>query len=596
MAASRILPDNEPGIREIVLRERREREAELAIAEDREVPDGFTPWATMVPERGLPLDLREFPYQAAWYSDEVAFARNVCWMKAAQVGMSSAAWRWAAWRADEGDRCIYFFPTDDDVTEFGDQRIDPSIQQSPYLMSRTIGVKNKHSKQIGDGWLLLRGTQSKAAVQSVDADALVFDEYNYLNVVNLAQAERRVAGAQAAGRVPRIRRFGYPTDPGYGIDPIYQRSDRRVWHVTCPDCGEVQPLEWKDNVRWRSTDGGEVCRQGDDVFHETGDVFEAWRACRECDASLEAEEGKQGPIHHGKWVRTRPESRSIGFHVSRLIVPRTDLVEMVISSRKTAPSEVIAFWNNDLGLPFSPSEASLYRDAIEAACVFGGEQQSGYRGRNPVTMGIDVASARQLTVRVSEHVDGLRRALWLGMPEDFEECVELIERFRPHVVVVDHMPERRQARALAATFPGRVYLAAYNDDNASDAFRYDPKKNLITVNRTEAIDAMMDSIRRKTNVPLRQPPPRYVEQLMSPKRRTELDSKERPKRVYVSTGPDGDDYAHAEVYDLVAGEMLALIEQVRAVEAAAEGHHIADEQLGFTRTREIDDYYPGFQQ
>jgi hypothetical protein len=592
----RILPPRSPGIRDYAQAEVRERKAEKAIAEgDEDGPGNFREFAELIPERGLPLDMDEFPYQKAWYSDEVAYAREVCWKKAAQVGMSGAAFRWGAWRADEGDTVIIFFPTDDDVTEFGDKRIDPSIDDSAYLLGRIGSVRNKHIKRIGAGWLALRGTQSKATVQSVDADALVFDEYNYLHQGNLGQAERRVAGAQQAGRTPRIRRFGYPTLPGFGIDPIYARSDRRVWHVTCPECSDEQPITWKDNMRWRSEVGGDIHRQGRDEFEDAADVTEAWRACRTCEASFESAAGEPGPMHKGRWIKTRPESERIGFHVPRLIVPRTDLLELVHNSRKTSPADLEAFWNNDLGESYSPTEASLSQEMIDAACVFGGEQQSGYSDTWPVTMGVDVASERELTVRISVHMeDGRRRALWLGEPADFQEVAELVERFHPWVVVVDSMPERRQARGLAATFPGRVFLASYDHRNESDAFRYDPKKNLITINRTEALDAMMDSVRQKKNIPLRTPPKKYVSHLMSPKRRTVEDSKGLPKREYVSTGTDGDDYAHAEVYDMVASEMLALMEQVREVEAAAAGHHIADEQLGFRRSKDIDHYDPGF--
>lgn len=591
----RIAPPRSPGIRDVVQAELREREAAKAIAEGRDAPSSLREWALQVPERGVPLDLEEFPFQAAWYSDEVAYAREACWMKSAQVGMSTSAWRWAGWRADESDSVIYFFPTDDDVTEFGDRRIEPSIEDSPYLRARMTGVRTKHLKEIGSGALYLRGTQSKSAVQSVDADALVFDEYNYLHPGNLAHAERRIAGAQAAGRTPRIRRFGYPTVPGYGIDPIFRRSDRRYWHVTCPACEKEQPVEWEPNMRWRTVAGGEVMRHGRDEFSDLADVVEAWRACGECDASLEAKPGEKGPIHRGRWIRTRPESSLIGFHVSRLIVPRTDLISIVVNSRKTSPTDREAFWNNDLGMPFTPEEAALSQEQIEAACAYGGEQQSGSRSRFPRTMGVDVASERNLSARISEHgPDGKRTAVWIGEPTNFEEVVELIQRFQPTVVVIDSMPERRSARAVAALFPGIVFLASYDAKNDSDAFRYDPKKNLVTVNRTEALDAMMDSIRSLHNVPLRNPPRNYVSQLMSPKRRTEEDSRGRPQRLYVSTGPDGDDYAHAEVYDLVASEMMALVRQVEEVQRAARGEVVGDEQLGFTRKKDIDYYNPGF--
>lgn len=556
-------------------------------------------WAVLVPERGAPLDLEQFPFQKEWYSETIARAREVVWMKAAQVGMSAYAIRWAMRRAEQfGDRVIYFFPTDDDVTDFGDQRIEPSIQDSPFLLKRIPAhfVRHKHLKQIGAGDLSLKGTQSRSAVQSVDADALVFDEYEYLNQKNLAQAERRLAGAKAAGREPRIRRLGYPILPGDGISALYERSDKRVWHVTCPVCDEVQPLTWEDNMRWRTYAHSDEMRMGSDEYEDYRVVHEAWRACKECNASLEPADGETiGPIHRGEWVRTQPDSDLIGFHVSRLIVPRTDLEELVQNSRKTSPSDQEAFWNNDLGLPYAPAEAALTHDDLDRACSFGGELQSGYRGRNLVTAGVDVHSEYALNMRISEKMpSGERRALYIGEPENFNEVLQLLIAFRVDCAVIDSMPDRRLGRGVAARLPGRVHLCEYDDNPRSDALVFNQKKNIVRVNRTEAIDAMMDSIRHGRNIPLKMERPRWRSQMLAPKRRTVEDAQGRPKRVYDSTGPDGDHYAHAEVYDLVADQMLTLRGMASKSEAAAAGQTVDKEELGTQRGRGIDDYSPGF--
>lgn len=580
------------------IRELTREEAQRRAAEEKGTAKTMRAWALLVPERGVPLNLEDFPYQEDWYSDAIANAREVVWQKAAQVGMSAYAWRWAARRAEQyGDRVIYFFPTDDDVSDFGDQRIEPSIQESAYLLRRIPSnfVRQKHLKQIGAGWLALRGTQSKSAVQSVDADALVFDEYNYLHAANVAHAERRIAGSRAAGRFPRLRRFGYPTIAGAGISNYYELSDRRRWHVTCPSCGDVQPLEWGENMRWRAYEDGPVCRMGHDDYEDYREVVEAWRACRSCEASLEPPRGARlGPMHAGRWVATGKPGL-IGFHASRLIVPRTDLIELVQNSRKTSPTDQEVFWNNDLGLAYSPTEAALTEADVDAACSFGlDEAPSGYRGRNAVVGGLDVASERDLSMWVDELMpDGTTRALYLGEPKDFLEAAEVMRRYRISFLVCDGMPERRQARALSMTFPGRVVIAAYDERNEADAFKFDPKKNMVTINRTEAIDALFDSVRQQRRFPLRKPPRRFKSQLLSPKRRTEISATTgKAKRVYVKTGPDGDDYAHAGVYALVAKEMWALRQHIEAQMAEAQGQIIANERMGL-RTPEVDEYDPG---
>lgn len=568
--------DSGPSIFEVAQSEHRRRDAV-----QRETGRSMRAWSELVPERGKPLNFVDFPYQAEWYSDEIAALREVVWMKAAQVGMSNYAWRWGARRAEQfGDRVIYFFPTDDDVTAFGDQRIEPSIQSSEFLLSkiRPEYVRNKHMKRIGAGDLSLRGTKSKTSVQSVDADALVFDELEYHDKANLEQALRRLAGAKAAGRDPRLRWLGYPLLPGSGIHAMYTRSDQREWRVTCPSCGSEQTLTWERNMRWRSDAAGdEVLRHGHDEYNAYDDVTAAWRACFDCDASLE------DAVRTGRWVARFPGRKLVGYHVSRLIVPNTDLAELVKSSRQTNPSQVEAFYNNDLGLPYVSAEAALSEQDVLAACSMGGERLTSYHGRFPIVAGVDVASERALSMWIDElSPDGLDRAIWIGEPLDFHEVVELIRRFNVNMTVIDSMPERRQARAVAATFPGRVILSEYEWRNEADAYRYDPQKNIVRINRTEGIDAFMESIRRQRRVPLRVPPPRFVSQLTSPKRTVELDPKgRRPQRVYVSTGAEGDDYTHAGTYALTAKGLWQLKQQVDDQLAQAAGTAVADERFGW---------------
>lgn len=592
------------------LRVRERREAERRQEESKAQPiRSILEYATLIPEsRYGPIDLAWFPFQREpFYDDEIARVPEVVFAKSTQVGASTGLWRWVVWLADQfGERAIYFFPTKDDVTDFGDQRIEPSIEASEYLQGRLSekSVRRKTYKQIGLGDITLRGMKSRSGVQSVDADALVVDEYDDCDEGNISQAERRLSGAKAAGRSPRIRRAGRPSLPGYGIDLLYQESDQRKWLVECPECGDVQPIEWGENLRWRTAAGGdEILRPGNDKFEREKDVLEAWRACRRCDASLEAPDPlvPEGPLFDGRWVaQATGAGRVPGFHVQRLIVPRTDLAAVVIASRATKLTKVEAFYNADLGEAWAAEDAQLTDENIDAArsdpdaLVESIEQ---YRGRNLVTAGLDTAGSRALNIRVSEIMpDGRRRAIYLGQPETFEEVEGLMQRLRISLLVVDHMSERRHARTLAARNPGRVFLCRYDEQPEADAVRYNAEKNLITVNRTEAIDAMMDEIRHLENVLLRNLPPFYREQMKSLKRRIEEDSKGRPRKVYKPTGSVGDDYAHAEVYDLVAKQMADLLEMYKKG-VGEEPQEVTPETYGVKRARlgwDADGYEGGF--
>jgi phage terminase large subunit GpA-like protein len=389
-------------------------------------------WQAKVPEPGYgPLDFDRFPFQREWYSEEVARAAEVVLAKSTQIGASAYSWRWALRQADQfGDRTLYIFPTLEHVKDFGDQRIEPAIEASEYLRSkiRPKWVKHKTAKRIGRGWLLLRGsrgagtgvarrqggTQQRAAgAQSVAAQSIVFDEYDDLEPKNVAQLERRISGAKAQGKMPRIRRLGVPTIPGHGIDELFKRSDQRHWHVVCEECGEDQTITWEENVRWRMPGCDHVFAPGRDLHQLEEEeraklgiqlddpkvVGEVWRVCKSCSEPID--------VAKGRWVAHRPNASTIGFHASRLIVPDTDLQEIVRNSRKTQPHEVEAFENNDLGRAFSPSESSLSIEAITRAASKGlrvmvshGEYTTGF----PRTMGLDVAGERDMHCRISEQL------------------------------------------------------------------------------------------------------------------------------------------------------------------------------------------------
>lgn len=560
-------------------------------------PRGQEEYALLVPEpKAGVLNLDHFPYQREpLYSDSIADEEEVVIMKATQVGVTTGLWRWALRRVDAfGETAIYYFPTDNHVTDFGDERIDPSIASSAYLRSRQTGVATKHLKQFGGGTLYLRGVKSDTAVQSVAADCLVFDEYDESDQKNIAQAERRLSGARASGRTPRVRRLGRPTLPGFGIAARFEASDQRLWLVTCPKCGTEQELTFADNLRWCSEAAGDqVLRAGEDVFEQEGDVTDVWRACAHCETRLDPEAfGETSPIHTGRWVPSkRGPGRVPGYHITRLIVPFTDLKAIVTGSRKTRPHEVEVFHWADLGMPFAAADAALTDLLVERACAEGLVPMDSYHGHEPTTMGVDVASERNLSVRVSEiGRDGKRRAISIREVGSFEELDELMVSYKIHICAIDSMPERRLAKAFASRWPGRVFLVSYDDSPRAMPWRLKLDEGEVHVNRTEAIDAMMDQIRNLTNLPLRTPPRKYVPQLTSPKRRTEEDSRGNVRRVYISTGSQGDDYAHAEVYDMVAQELIRNIGMAQGMDEQQE-RTIEPEEVG-VRRRSMYDYDP----
>jgi hypothetical protein len=584
-------------------------------------------YAELIPEPGFgALDFQRFPHLLEpFYSDAVAAAHEVVFKKSTQIGASTGLWRWAVRESDQfGRTTIYTFPTQSHVNDFGDERIEPAIEGSEYLLSRIPAgfVHTKGLKRIGRGWLYLRGAKSRSGAQSTSAQSIVFDEYDELEAANVAQFERRLSGARQTGKVPRLRRAGIPRFPGGPMETAYAASDRREWMVTCPACQLEQPLRWADNVRWTmpperdgtmreewcEEDGTpRVYRAGHDVerldMDEQKMVGRAWRACSGCEAELEG-----APILGGRWVAQNPGHPVIGFYIHRLIVQDADVAEMVANSRKTAPSDVEAFHSNDLGEAYAAAEAALTEEDVLRAASFGGPVHVPvYRGTLETIAGVDVASERNMNVSIHEVLpDGRRKAVRITEARSFQEVHALLVAYNVMVTVIDSQPERRLARALAAELPGRVHLAVFVEPgfdprSQPEALDFDPKRNLVKLHRTESIDAMMDGVRRAWFMPTAELPAGYIEQMTAPVRRTEYDVQGRGRRVYVTPSGRANDYAFAETYALAAYEMWKLRKRLEMEQAMATTP-VPDEMLGIRRggldalgEGELrDSYNPGF--
>lgn len=546
-----------------------------AKRENRRTP--FRLWAERVPEpKSGTLDWQRYPYQVEMYDALGDVAEGVV-MKATQVGMSALTARWALWVTDtHGLNALYVFPTKEDVYDFSDARINGMIDGSDYLRSRIPRdhVDNKGLKKVGIGHCYFRGSNSKRALDSADIDALVLDEYDTLTHKHIPDAERRISGSGNG----MIRRIGVPTYPDYGIHKLFMESDRRLWLVQCGNCDHIgldritkEPLLTPRGRGWQEID-----------FFENVDRTRMLRVCAGCAEPLD--------VSKGRWI-PQQDSDVVGFHVTRLIVPETNLAAIVKASTSRSDYEVQTFWNKDLGLPFEPKEGRVSLAVLQAAQSLDitWAQQPGYSGPNLVTMGVDVATTRPLTVRISEWLEDERnrkQTLFLGPIEDepggldaFSRLVEMMDRYQVSMAVIDHEPDGRLARAFCHRFPGRAFICNYSGTQ-KDVLKVDLEQRRASVNRLQAMDATRAVMARQRNILPQDLPEGYVAEMRAPIRGFKEDELGNKRPIYTSTGPD--DYYHAETYDLIARELLIL--QLEMDEAGREELRQLDEMIPFRRS------------
>jgi hypothetical protein len=533
---------------------------------------GFMDWALKVPEpKAGRLNFEYFPFQVELYEEGVNDKEGVV-MKATQVGVSAWAMRWCLYHADtKGRTGLYVFPTLKDMHDFSSLRVKPLIEGSRYLRGRQApdDPDNKGMRGLGLGIVVFRGSESKRGLDSVDADHIVFDEYDTLEEANIPDAEMRVSSPLSPGL---IRRVGVPSIPDGGIDRLYHESDQRKWTTKCEACNEWQTPTFDENV----------------------DFKRQIRVCRKCRKPLDTKVGE--------WVADFPDRGVRGYKVTRLILPTANVPQLIVASKKRGPHHKQVFMNKHLGEAWAPEEGKLSQQALDAARNAGG----GYTcattmaevvkddGGQLRTMGVDVATTRNFNVRVSDHftANGIekKRALFLGEVERIEDLDILMEAFGVHMAAIDHLPEGRQARAFAERHQGQVYLVAYSDHKGGDVLSVQDELMFASIRRTELIDATFEAVRMQNNhLPLNCPED-YDDQMKANIRIVIED--EFGKKVVRYRKPDSqmDDYAQAESYDVAATELWWRRQGLD--ELMGDEEKPLDEMMEFERSR-LRDYGDG---
>ena len=551
--------------------------------------EAFFEFALQIPEpKTGTLDFEQFPFQHELYAEGVDHPEIVV-MKSTQVGASAWLVRWGIFWAARGKTVLYVFPGEEQLRPFSNARVGPLLS-GPFLASRAAkaSVSNVNQRQIGKGWLYLRGGQSMAGLESVDADAIAIDEYDLIRPDAISAVERRISAPTSMGL---DRRIGWPSIEDYGIARQYNLSDRRRWFVKCPRCGEWQFLRFFPRRSCAQDEEGDGLPNATSAYVDReGELLR----CGKCEKPLSPD-----TIRSGEWVAEFPGRGSRGYHVHRLLVPRVRLRPMIEASRRTAAFELQSFYNRDLGEPYSPKEGRLAKAAIAAAQSAGGNYLQGpwdvgYASDGLVTMGIDTASVRDFTVRISLHDRDLltKKALFIGTVDSYPTLIQMMDIYGVHMAAIDHLPDGRLAREFTQLFYGRAFYVYFLSSASREPFVFDPEARSAAVKRTEAIDMTLGLIRMRQNrLPLDLPED-YADQMRNVVRFHDLDELGRQTVGYRSLGSI--DYLMAEVYDYVATCLVQA--EGLAVEMSQTTYTRLDDHVQFERSTLLDldaPYDPG---
>ena len=191
------------------------------------------------------------------------------------------------------------------------QKLHPAIEETPAMQRALTSVASRDAsntrtfKDFAGGQLYIEHAGSPQRLKSTSVRTLLVDEVDeFANNLSGGDDPVDMLNGRTSAFPGSYKRLYISTPQIKGLSRIgylFDKSDQRQYHVPCPHCGEMQPLEWAG-------------------LHWSDDCSRAWYVCRECGAIID-EHHKTDMIAAGRWVAANPGAASRGYHINCLYYP-----------------------------------------------------------------------------------------------------------------------------------------------------------------------------------------------------------------------------------------------------------------------------------
>jgi hypothetical protein len=497
-----------------------------------------------------------------------SIVRRICYMKATQLGFTEME----VLRSLHG--CIhhryikgvgYYFPTNDDVQEFGKSRFNPLIQSNPYAIGRFVKAAGKKStdtaslKKVGDAFLWLRGARMTRKIDeqkistktsSIPLDRFVFDELDQMaDTDDKFTIVSKARGRHGDSELKEECFISNPTTPGFGIDTFFAKSDQRQWFRWCEACGKHTTC-----AELFFMEDPEKCVR----LREDGTGY---TTCKVCGDELKGTDSDGSP---GEWVPTYPSKSAYmhGYQLSQLTSTRNDPAEILYEYRNPPEDNLSDVVRLRLGWPHISAENKLRIQDVLNCCNESNYPLSSHSG--PCLMGLDCMKGKHLIIGARTgsdsyeiYYEGIIRGEGMDSWNQIEDMCKL---FNVKVGVVDIRPYEDMARHFQKKVKFKVWLCEYKESTPLGSI-FNPNTGLVQVCRTEIMDTSHRLVVTPGNLIL----PRrsdaiqeFARQLCSPFKIEELNQKTKQMIFrYRHTGPDH--FRHCLNYFLLAGNKAGIV-------------------------------------
>ena len=311
-------------------------------------------------------------------------------MASSQVGKTEIALNiMGYYMVEDPSPIMYLMPTDGMANDFSKTRVETTIQATPVLRNLFSNSKDSDNtielKKFTSGYLAIYGAQSPTKLSSKAIRILIADEIDrFLDVLKKEGAPFKLALQRTTNFWNRkVLAISTPTIKEKSqIVELFEKSDKRYYHVPCPDCSHEFVLNW-EQVKWELDDKGELII--DSVFLE----------CPACYFHI-MDKHKSELLANGKWIATAKHKTMPGFHISSLYSPWVKFHELAKEYLEIGDSEgnekMQEFLNLKLGEPIEAIVEDLDIALLEShKLVYNAELPDGVLY---LTCGVDVQDNR----------------------------------------------------------------------------------------------------------------------------------------------------------------------------------------------------------
>lgn len=372
---------------------------------------GFTPpprltvseWA----DRYRELSPEVSPERGRWKTSRTPYLReimdvmgddlheDVCWMACTQVGKTSALENLNGYvMQSDPSPMLQVFPRDKDVKTYSKERLFPMLRDTPILRGLVKQSERRSSDDTLDrkvfpgGYIALASSRSPADLAARPVRRVLGDEVDRWPQNTGKEGSPWELACKRTTNFWNRKKIAVssPTEEGLSlIERLWQVSDQRHFHLTCPHCAHQQPLRWRD-------DAGQYHLICDKNAHGQLIPETAQYRCASC-AALIDESQKGAMLRAGRWVATYPERQKVGFHLNALYSPWVTWAQVIqaFDAAKGSVEMLQTFVNTWLGLPFAVQYDKVEPSSLQARSEPVSELWPSIR---MLTAGIDVQADR----------------------------------------------------------------------------------------------------------------------------------------------------------------------------------------------------------